>query len=145
MPAVTIQIASINITLITELCIKSIFKYTKYEGLRIVIRDSGSIDLSLPRLIKLFKKGLIHDLDIEPMGRAHLELLDYWTKNCKTDYVVFMDSDIEILQARWLENIIHLATVNSAAMVTTKILNEEATTYRDFTGVTRRLHPRPTP
>ena len=144
-PSVTIFVSCINTAFATELCIRSISKNTSYANYRVVIGDCGSVDSTLPRLMKMYKNGYIHEIQLQPMGRPHAEWLDYWTSTCETNYAVFLDSDIEILNPNWLHTLVEIAEKESCALVTAEILNLQETNYKDHTGVTRRLYPRPAP
>jgi hypothetical protein len=93
----------------------------------------------------MFKLGLIQEIQLQPLGRTHGEWLDYWTAHCETDYAVFMDSDIEILQSGWLEKFLKIAEVNSASVVTTEILNQVPSIGYFPPGVLLRSAPRPAP
>jgi glycosyltransferase involved in cell wall biosynthesis len=91
------------------------------------------------------RSGLLEKIELAPKGRSHSDWLDYWTSSCESDYAVFLDSDVEILNEFWLERLVLVAEAEGCALVTSEILNQSATAYRDFTGVTRRLYPRPAP
>jgi hypothetical protein len=82
------------------------------------------------------RSGLLEKIDLAPKGRSHTDWLDYWTSICATDYAVFLDSDVEIINEFWLERLVLVAEAERCAMVTSEILNKSYTTYRDFTGVT---------
>ncbi len=141
-PEVTIFIASINTASVTELCIRSINRYTRKESYSLCVGDCGSTDGSLPRLMKLLREGLIDDVALAPRGRFHGEWLDEWTKTCRTRFAVVVDSDVEILQPGWLESLVKTARETGAAIVCSEMI-EEIPHYVDHTGVARRLARRP--
>ena len=139
---VNIYIASINTARSTELCVRSIIRNTPRSSITINIGDCGSTDSTLPRLMKMLRKGLIDDIVIEPRGRSHGSWLDLWTNTCPTQYAAIVDSDIEILKPSWLETLISTAQDTNAAIVCAEVL-DEIPNYVDYTGVPRRLARRP--
>lgn len=142
LPDLTIFIASINTASATELCIRSINRYTRRETYTLRVGDCGSTDDSLPRLMRLLHDGFIDDVSLAPNGRLHGEWLDYWTNNCQTRFAVVVDSDVEILHSEWLDVLVSTALDSNAAIVCSELI-QEVPNYVDHTGVTRRLAPRP--
>lgn len=142
LPEVTIFIASINTASATELCIRSIDRFTPRESYSLYVGDCGSTDDSLPRLMSLLREGLIDDVALAPHGRFHGEWLDDWTATCRTRFAVVVDSDVEILEPGWLESLVNTAHETDAAIVCSEII-EEIHNYVDHTGVARRLARRP--
>lgn len=141
-PDVTIFIASINTASATELCIRSINRYTPRETYTLCVGDCGSTDDSLPRLMQLLRDGLVNDVSLAPHGRLHGAWLDYWTNTCDTRFAVMVDSDVEILRPGWLDTLIRTALDTGAAIVCSELV-EEVPNYVDHTGVTRRIASRP--
>jgi glycosyltransferase involved in cell wall biosynthesis len=142
LPEVTIFIASINTASATELCVRSINRFTPRDSYSLCVGDCGSTDGSLPRLMKLLGEGLVDDVALAPHGRFHGEWLDEWTATCRTRFAVVVDSDVEILQPGWLECLVNTARETDAAIVCSEII-EELPNYVDHTGVARRLARRP--
>ena len=143
-PVVTICIASLNTAAATELCLRSIRRYTKGVPYAVDVADCGSTDRSLPMLVRAARAGLVDKLEVEPLGHTHGEWLDHWTASITTPYAAFVDSDIEILQDNWLNVLLETAKTSGAAVVCSEIL-AEVTNYVDHTGVARRLASRPSP
>src|ERR1017187_6837645 len=117
LPDVTIFIASINTASATELCIRSIHRYTPKGTYTLCVGDCGSTDGSLPRLMKLLHDDFIDDVVLAPRGRSHGSWLDYWTSTCVTRFAVMIDSDVEILQPYWLDALVKTARGTDAAIV----------------------------
>jgi glycosyltransferase involved in cell wall biosynthesis len=141
-PDVTIFIANINTASATELCIRSIARFTRRDAYTLCVGDCGSTDNSLPRLMAMVREDLIDDVMLAPRGRSHGAWLDLWTSTCATRYAVMVDSDIEILKPDWLDVLLKTANDSEAAIVCAEIL-EEVPQYVDYTGVPRRLARRP--
>jgi glycosyltransferase involved in cell wall biosynthesis len=141
-PNVTIFIASINTAAATELCVRSIARYTTRDAYTLCVGDCGSTDNSLPRLMAMVHENLIDDVMLAPHGRSHGAWLDLWTDTCTTRYAVMVDSDAEILKAGWLDVLLKSANDSEAAIVCAEIL-DEVPQYVDYTGVPRRLARRP--
>ena len=141
-PDVTIYIASINTASATELCIRSIARYTPRSDYTLCVGDCGSTDASLPGLMKLMREDLVDDVQLAARGRSHGAWLDLWTDSCPTRFAVMVDSDVEILQTGWLEQLTKTARESGAAIVCSELV-EEIPGYVDYTGVPRRLARRP--
>lgn len=141
-PDATIFIASINTASATELCIRSIGRYTRRDAYTLSVGDCGSTDGSLPRLMRLLNEHLVDDIALESHGRSHGEWLDHWTNTCATRFAAIVDSDIEILDAHWLDTLIATAEETGAAIVCAEFV-DEIPHYVDHTGVARRLARRP--
>jgi hypothetical protein len=141
-PDVTIFIASINTASATELCVRSIARYTARSSYTLCVGDCGSTDSSLPRLMRLVNDNLIDDIALAPHGRSHGAWLDLWTTTCRTRYAVVVDSDVEILDSHWLDALVKTAKETEAAIVCAEFV-EEIPHYVDHTGVARRLARRP--
>lgn len=139
---VTIYVASINTARSTELCIRSIARYTKRDRYRLHIGDGGSTDMSLPMIVSMLRRGVVDNLELAPRGRSHGDWLDLWTAQSPTRYAAFVDSDIEILSPSWLKCLVDCASQSKAAVVCAEIL-PEIERYVDHTGVGRRLAARP--
>ena len=142
LPDVTIYVASINTSSATELCVRSIVRYTPKGTYTLCVGDCGSTDATLPRLMRLLHQGLIDDVEVAPRGRTHGSWLDLWTNTCATRFAVVVDSDVEILRQDWLEVLVSPARAADAAIVCSEVL-DEVPNYIDQTGVARRLAPRP--
>jgi glycosyltransferase involved in cell wall biosynthesis len=139
---VTIFVASINTAAATELCVRSIARYTERDSYVLCVGDCGSTDNSLPRLMQLLHDNVIDEVMLAAHGRSHGAWLDLWTDTCATPYAAMVDSDIEILEPKWLDKLLKVAYDSDAAIVCAEIV-QEVPQYIDHTGVPRRLARRP--
>jgi glycosyltransferase involved in cell wall biosynthesis len=142
LPDVTIYIASINTAPATELCIRSISRYTERNSYLLSVGDCGSTDSSLPRLMKMLHDNLIDDVALAPNGRPHGAWLDLWTSTCATRFALMIDSDVEIRKANWMNVLLHTAEDTEAAIVCAEFV-DEVPNCLDRNGLPIRLARRP--
>ncbi len=141
-PEVTIYIASINTASATELCIRSISRYTDRSTYLLSVGDCGSIDKSLPRLMKMAHEDLIDNIALAPNGRTHGEWLDLWTSTCTSRFALMIDSDIEIRETNWMNVLVRTANDTGAAIVCAEFV-DEVPNCLDSKGLPIRLARRP--
>jgi glycosyltransferase involved in cell wall biosynthesis len=139
---VTIYIASINTAPATELCIRSIFRYTDRNSYILSVGDCGSTDSSLPRLMRMLHDNLIDDVMLAPNGRSHGAWLDLWTSSCTTRFALMIDSDIEIRDSNWMNVLLRTADDTDAAIVCAEFV-DEVPYCLDGRGLPIRLARRP--
>ncbi len=120
----TIYIASIDTAWNTELCLRSVDVRDSGHAYQVVVGDCGSTDRTLPMLVKMLNRGLVDDIELEPRGRAHAGWIDHWLSTCNTDYMVLLDSDVEIRQDGWLADLHRARSVHNAAFVTAAMEDE---------------------
>ncbi len=142
-PVVTIFVATINTAHATELCIRSLDRYTSLAH-RTTVGDCGSTDRTLPMLMRQLRANRVQDVELAPCGRDHGSWIDHWIETCQTDYAAIVDSDVEILDGAWLETLIETATRTRATCVAAELLPEREN-YVDAYGYNRRLSRRPSP
>ena len=114
----TIYVATINTAWNTELCIRSIDVRHSGHPYQVVVGDCGSTDRTLPMLVKMLKRGLVDDVELAPRGRRHAAWIDHWLSTCSTDYMVLLDSDVEIREDGWLADLHRTRSLHGAAFVT---------------------------
>jgi hypothetical protein len=122
----TIYVASINTAWNTELCLRSLDVRASGHPYQVVVGDCGSTDRSLPMLVKLLKRGLVEDIQLAPRGRTHAGWIDHWLSTCCTDYMVLLDSDVEIRKDGWLADL-HRVRSSDGAAFTTAAMEAERT------------------
>jgi hypothetical protein len=69
-------------------------------------------------LVKMLSCGLVNDIELAPGGRTHAGWIDHWLSICSTDYMVLLDSDVEIRKDGWLADLLRARSVQDAAFVT---------------------------
>lgn len=119
-PTVTVYVASFNTASATELCIRSLRRFAGHSH-SLVVGDSGSTDGTLEMLQCFEGRGWIF-LEVEPRGQVHSEWLDHWLETCRTQYAVFVDSDVEFKRPMWLHELIAEAQCEQAALVAAEML-----------------------
>jgi hypothetical protein len=85
---------------------------------------------------------LIDDVMIAPNGRSHGAWLDLWTNTCTTRFALMIDSDVEILKANWMNDLLHRADDTGAAIVCADFV-DEVPYCLDHNGLPIRLARRP--
>jgi glycosyltransferase involved in cell wall biosynthesis len=121
-PSVSINVASFNTKAATELCVRSIHRYAGFP-FDLTVGDSGSTDGSLELLADFERAGLLR-LERGPQGRHHSEWLDHWLENATSDYILFVDSDMDFRRHGWLKEMVATATAREAAVVYSEWLEE---------------------
>jgi glycosyltransferase involved in cell wall biosynthesis len=112
---VTICVASLNTRDATELCVRSIRRFAGYPY-SLVVGDGGSTDGSVNLLSEFEERGWLH-LERLQEQRSHAEWLDRWREICRSDLLLFVDSDVEFRRRDWLHRIV-AATESAGAAIT---------------------------
>ncbi len=141
--SVTVCVASLNTSEVTELCIRSLREFAG-APMSLKVGDCGSTDGSLEMLRGFEADGWL-SLEVAQGGRRHPEWLDQWIVNCETRFLVFSDSDVEYCSPNWLADMLERAESTGAALVCGRMQNPPATFIHPKTGARRRLAQRPTP
>ena len=114
LPTVTICVASFNTSAATELCVRSIMRLAD-QSYSLRIGDSGSTDGSLAMLEGFQKRGLLTlERSVEP--RTHADWLDHWRRTCSSEFILFVDSDVEFRRAGWLSRLMAIASSQHPAI-----------------------------
>lgn len=138
-PDTTVYIASINTAWNTELCLRSLHVRDGGRPYRVIVGDCGSTDATLPMLVKLLKRGLVEDIELAPHGRRHAGWIDHWLSTCGTDYMVLLDSDVEVRKDGWLADLHRARSLCEAAFVTAAMEEERSEPTKP--GVTMAKRP----
>lgn len=97
---VGIYVASFNTREFTERCVRSILDHTAQQHV-LTVGDSASSDGSREMLQRYADRGDLQ-LQVEQTAREHAWWLDKWLRECRHEYAVFLDSDIQIRRDGWL-------------------------------------------
>ena len=138
-----VHVASLNTAAATELCIRSL-RATAGRAFTLTVGDSGSTDGSVEMLRGLEALGWL-TLEVAPGGRLHTEWLDHWVRECRTDYALFVDSDVEFRRTGWLAELVDTAESRHTALVAAEILGEVECYVEPVGHTTVRLASRPAP
>jgi hypothetical protein len=90
-------------------------------------------------LVKMLKGGVVDDLELAPHGRTHAGWIDHWLSTCSTEYMVLLDSDVEIRQDGWLADLHQARSLHDAAFVTAAMEAERSEPTKP--GVTMAERP----
>jgi hypothetical protein len=69
-------------------------------------------------LVRMARRGVVDDIEVVPSGRRHAAWIDHWLRTCSTDYIVLLDSDVEVRMDAWLAELHRVRSLNDAAFVT---------------------------
>lgn len=118
--AVGIYVASFNTRRFTERCVRSILDHTGPARL-LTVGDSGSNDGSRQMLQSYADRGKLR-LQVSRKPRDHAWWLDKWLRECRHEYAVFLDSDVEIRRDGWLSRMLERA--EGASIVCAEFVRE---------------------
>ncbi len=137
-PDTTICIASVNTAWNTELCLRSLQVRDAGHPSRVVIGDCGSTDRTLPMLVRMARRGVVDDIELAPRGRTHATWIDHWVRTCPTDYMVLVDSDVEVRLDGWLAELHRARSEHGATFVTAMMEEERPEITRPGTKMSKR-------
>ena len=137
-PDTTIWIASINTAWNTEWCLRSPQVRDAEDPYR-VVGDCRSTDRTLPMVVRMARLGVVDDIKLAPRGRTHAGWIDHWLSTCPTDYIVLLDSDVEVRLDGWLADLHRVRSEHEAAFVT--VIMEEQRPEITKPGVTMARRP----
>jgi len=115
-PKVSVIIPTKNSLLLMKKCLNSLRSHTNYPNYSIVVIDNQSDDeLFLKFIAKEQSKGLLKVIKYDKPFN-HSDMNNIAVKNTDSDFVVFMNNDIEIVSDNWLEQLV--ATINMDTSIT---------------------------
>lgn len=98
-------------------CINSINKYTSYKNYRILLVDNGSDDpVSIDYFNSLKKSITVIRIENGKEGFSFSKLCNQAVKYSRTDHILFLNNDTEIIDPRWLSRLmvyLHLPNVGA--------------------------------
>ena len=134
----TVCIASVNTAWNTELCLRSLQARDAGHPYRVVIGDCGSTDRTLPMLVRMARLGVVDQIELAPRGRTHASWIDHWLSTCPTDYMLLLDSDVEVRLDGWLSQMHRVRSRNEAIFVTAVMEEERQEITRPGVTMSRR-------
>jgi glycosyltransferase involved in cell wall biosynthesis len=151
----TLCIANYKTLDITQLCLRSIRKFTKYPY-KVIVVDNDSGDGSLEYLKRLSWIHLIErSTGNDPPGSggyAHAAAMDVGLASCNTEFFVTMHSDVFVKKNNWLDELISyfdgdetIACVGSGKIELTPQWHIILKKSTDFRTVVRKLFRQPDP
>lgn len=127
-PKVTIIIPTKDMAKITGKCLKSIYKKTTYNNYEVVVVNNNSTEEKTSRLFEKYKNKYSNFSVIDaPIKFNFSKLNNIAAKKTKSDYIVLLNNDTEIITHDWLEWMIGYAEQHHVGAVGAKLL------YRDKT------------
>lgn len=111
---------------IIERCLTSLDKITKYRNYELIVIDNGSSDIN---------KKKYEDLCSKYNAQYYYEKREFnfpymcnkGASMAKGDYLLFLNDDIEIIEEKWLENMLGHAALEHAGAVGAKLLYPDST------------------
>jgi GT2 family glycosyltransferase len=136
LPLVSIVIPSRDRLEYLRPCIESLTKQTSYSPIEIVIVDNGSAD---PDCVE-YLSGLEHSEAVGSIAVRivrhdrefnYAELCNRGAAQARGDYIVFLDNDTHIVQARWLDALLNHGRRPEVGIVGAKLGCPESTKVQD--------------
>lgn len=124
---VIIIIPTYNNWKVLDNCIRSIEEKSSHKNFEILIINNNSNE---PESLDYFKKSKYQVLDLPipfNFSKINNEGFKEINKKVKSDYVLFLNNDTEVLQEDWLESFISLAQNKEIGMVGPKLLYPDNT------------------
>ena len=105
-PSVSIIIPARNEQSLTRRCIDSVCRKTHYSNFEVMLVDNGSDQTDMLAYLQALKKEgrvrVIHD----PRPFNYSRLNNDASRVCKSDILLFMNNDVEVLNTEWLTEMI---------------------------------------
>jgi len=104
-------------------CISSIFKKTTYKNFEVIIVDTGSLEKSTEDYYKMLKKYKnVKILRWEGKKFNYASVNNFAVKKVKSDFVLLLNNDTEIISPDWIESMLEHAQKNNVGAVGAKLL-----------------------
>ena len=122
-PKATIIIPTRDHADITENCLKSVFEKTTYKNYEVIVVNNGSEEKATFELFdkyqKKYKNFRVLDANFE---FNYSRLNNYAVKETKSDFIVLMNNDVEVISPDWLTKMIGYAAQDHVGAVGAKLL-----------------------
>lgn len=121
-PKVSIIIPTKNALSLMKKCLNSLISHTDYPNYDMVVIDNQSDDESFLEYIQEEQlKGLLKVIKYDKPFN-HSEINNIAVKSIDSEFVVFMNNDIEIISDRWLEQLVATAQIDDSIAVVGALL-----------------------
>lgn len=125
-PLVSIIIPSKDSFSSLKQCIDSIYEYSTYRNFEIIVVDNGSNTLNKMQIEKyLLEKGAVYIY--EQLIFNFSKMCNLGAKYAKGEFLLFLNDDIEIIQAEWLERMLGHAQLSHIGAVGAKLFYPQTT------------------
>lgn len=123
-PKISILIPSKNLTKITNTCISSIFKLTDYPNFEVILINNNSNEDAFFSMAKSWEKQepnrfkCVHDNADFNFSR----LINFGASQATGSFLVLLNNDTEVIDGKWLTNMIEYAQIDDVGAVGVKLL-----------------------
>lgn len=127
-PSISIIIPTKNHAEDTKKCIDSIYEKTNYKNYEVVLVDNDSDEQELFDLIDHYKKEHKNFRVVDAkMPFNYSKINNIAVKTCKSDYIVLLNNDTELITADWLKIMVGYAMQKHIGTVGVKLLYKDNT------------------
>jgi GT2 family glycosyltransferase/glycosyltransferase involved in cell wall biosynthesis len=121
-PKVSIIIPTRDSLFLLKKCLESLRKYTDYPNYEIIIVDNQSKDTSFFKYME--EERLKRDVKIIRYDKPfnHSDINNMAIRSTDSEFIVFMNNDIEILTEKWLEQLVATAQQDGSIAVVGALL-----------------------
>lgn len=122
-PKVTIIIPTKDLAKITEVCLKSIYEKTTYKNYEVVVVNNNSKEKATFNLFDKYKKKYQNFRVIDANFEFNYSKINnYAVKKTKSDYIVLLNNDVEVITPEWLTIMLGYASQKHIGAVGAKLL-----------------------
>ncbi len=127
-PSVSIIIPIRDHADITEKCLSSIYKKTKYQNYEVIIVDNNSIEDKTFKMLSRYNQEYSNFRVIKAdMEFNYSAINNFAVDNTDSDVLVLLNNDTEVLTNDWLKNMVSYATQKHIGAVGAKLLYPDMT------------------
>ena len=127
-PMISIIIPTRNHSDITKKCIDSIYEKSTYKNFEVVLVDNQSDEQALFDLIEKYKKEHKNFRVVEAnMEFNYSRINNTAVDTCKSDYILLLNNDTEVITPNWLELLVGYASQKHVGAVGAKLLYPDNT------------------
>jgi len=121
-PEVTVVIPSKNNYLYLSKCINSVINKTEYKNFKILVVDNGSTDDSLKEYYSVLSGIKNIKILYDHSEFNYSAINNRAVAKIESEYICFMNDDVEVLTPNWLCQMIGLAAIDDVGAVGAKLL-----------------------
>ena len=127
-PSISIIIPTKDHALDTRKCLESVFGKTNYKNYEVVLVNNNSTEQELFDLIDEFKKKHKNFRVVDaPIPFNYSKINNMAVKTCKSDYIVLLNNDTELITEDWLKIMVGYAMQKHIGTVGVKLLYPDNT------------------
>ena len=127
-PSVSIIIPTRDMSKITRKCLESVYEKTTYKNFEVVVVDNNSVEESTFKLFDEYKKKYKNFRVIDaPFEFNYAKINNIAVEQTKSDYIVLLNNDVEIITNNWLEIMLGYASQKHIGAVGAKLIYPDDT------------------